>query len=313
MRDNFFMMNSSHAKKSESAFFLAVFAAFTGGSTPIVAKFALTVFHPFTLISIRFLFATLFLLPFVMRTEKITLAKLKKFAPMGVVGALNPILLFIALQFTQASISPLIYAIVPSMTALYAFFFQKIKMSIEQWLGIIVGFLGVGFVVLLPLFEKGTSISALKGNVLIFAAAVAFMVYGQMSKHLQKNSFSSPIVLTFYFSLISLLLSLPFSLFELFLNGIPFGIQPQHIVSGIFIGVVGTGIFYLSYQQALKLSSELAAALFLYIQPIATAILAVTFLGEKITLPILVGGIVAVIGAKLASSKKNSPVVGQAE
>ena len=63
-------------------------------------------------------------------------------------------------------------------------------------------------------------------------------------------------------------------------------------------------MFSLSYQYALKLSSEVTAALFTYIQPVATIILAVLLLGERISLPFIVGAVLAIAGAQIASGKR---------
>lgn len=97
------------SERLKDVFMLAITAAFLGGSVPVSAKIALEVFHPFTLIFIRFLTATLFLLPFVWKSGVLKKYRLQSFIPVGIVGALNPILLFIALQYTQASVAPLIY------------------------------------------------------------------------------------------------------------------------------------------------------------------------------------------------------------
>src|SRR3989344_6463983 len=111
--------------KKNDAFFLATIAAFCGGSVVVSAKIALEVFQPFTLVFIRFLLATLFMLPFVLNTKELSISNTKRFAFLGIIGSLNPILLFIALQFTQASVSPLIYASVPALTAIYLFALTK--------------------------------------------------------------------------------------------------------------------------------------------------------------------------------------------
>lgn len=290
------------AKTKESAFLLAVIAAICGGSVAVAAKIALEVFEPFTIVFIRFLSATLFLIPMIVKTGEFKIASVRTFVPVGIVGALNPILLFIALQYTQASVSPLIYASVPALTALYAYFNRGERLASRNLLGMIFGFVGVSLIILLPLIEKGIPFSALTGNIYIFAAAVAFMFYGIMSKKLQKDLNASPIVLTFYFSLVTLLLSIPFSINEI-RGGFVGEVQVRHILAGVYTGIVGTGIFYIAYQYALKLGSEIAAALFTYLQPIATILLASIFLGEKITLAFVVGGVMAVIGARFASAK----------
>jgi len=146
-------------KYSQSALLLAALAAFLGGSIPVFAKIALVVFPPFVLTSIRFFFATAFLLPLVYRSRELNRATLRELFLAGFIGSLNPILLFIALQFTQASVSPLIYASVPAMTALYLMRFRQQPITTKQMLGIAMGLLGVAIIVLLPMFEQGAQIA----------------------------------------------------------------------------------------------------------------------------------------------------------
>src|SRR3989344_4720594 len=96
------------ASLTKNALLLAVIAAICGGSVPVVAKIALEVFEPFTLVFIRFFFASLVLLPFILYTVELNLSSFKRFFLIALMGAVNPILLFVALPSTQASVSPLI-------------------------------------------------------------------------------------------------------------------------------------------------------------------------------------------------------------
>jgi drug/metabolite transporter (DMT)-like permease len=201
-------------------------------------------------------------------------------------------------------VSPLIYASVPALTTLYLFVTRNERPSGKQLLGIAVGFTGVSTIVLLPLLEKNIGVQALTGNILIVGAAISFMLYGVMSKELQFKTKASPSALIFYFSVITLIVSLPFAWRELSQFGISSHVETKHVVNAILTGIVGTGFFYLAYQYAIKLSTEVAAALFTYLQPIATIILASLFLGEKITPTFIVGGLLAVVGARVASRKK---------
>ncbi|MBT3249332.1 MAG: DMT family transporter [Candidatus Pacebacteria bacterium] len=290
-------------KAFSSPLFLMVLAAITGASTPVAAKYALEAFQPFTIVALRFFFASLFLLPLILRSKELSLDKFKKLFFVSVIGSINPILLFIALQFTQASFSPLIYAGVPAMTAAYMILVQKHQINSRKLMGIALGFLGVGTIVVLPLLENADNISAF-GNTIIFLASIAFLSYGLLSKKKQKELNVSPLALTFYFSLVSLLLSLPFMGYELLSLGFSAQISIVHILSTVYIGLVGTGVFYLAYQYALKHGSAVNASLFTYLQPIFGISLAALILGEKITLPFVIGGAVAIIGAQLASSKK---------
>lgn len=285
--------------------FVIALAALCGGSVPPFAKIALEVFQPFTLVMIRFLFATLVLIPFVQRSGELNVSSFRKLFATVAIGALNPILLFIALQFTKASVAPLIYAVVPSMTAIYLAVVKKKRIVGAQIIGIVVGFVGVAIIILLPLIESQRGdFQGLKGNALIFIAAIAFLVYGLMSKKKQQDLKVTPIALTFYFSLITLLVSIPFSIAEISRESIVFSqIGLRHIFASLELGIVGTSIFYLAYQYALKLSSELTAALFTYLQPVVTVFFAVLLLGEIITTPFIIGGALAIIGAQRALRK----------
>ena len=285
------------------AFVLTIIAAICGGSTPVSAKIALEAFPPFTLILIRSVFAILFLLPLILKRKELSFSNMKRYAGVSVMGALNPIILFIALQYTQASVSPLVYASVPAMTALYLYITTKKLIDKKHLLGIIMGFVGVLMIVLLPFLEGRVALTAVWGNVLIFFAAIAFMIYGLMSQRAQQKDAISPIALTFYFILYALIISIPFSVFEIYSGrlGESIGIVP--IFHAIYIGVVGTGIVYVAYQQALKIGSAVAASLFTYLQPIVTISLASIFLGEQISFIFILGGVLAILGARLASGR----------
>jgi len=297
------MIKKNKPKFLSSSLFFIILAALIGGSIPVAAKYALAVFKPFTMVFLRFLFASLSLLPLIIRSNDLSFKKFKELFPIAAIGSLNPILLFIALQFTKASFSPLIYAGVPAMTAIYVMFVKKHKIDNQKLIGIFIGLFGIGIIVLLPLLESGSMQLSIFGNFLIFLASIAFLIYGLLSKEKQKKFNISPLALTFYFSLVTFLISLPFVGYEIIQFGLPTTFNSIHILSAVYVGLIGTGVFYLSYQYALKHGSAVTASLFTYLQPISGITLAALLLGEKITLPFVVGGALALIGAQVASKK----------
>jgi len=157
-------------------------------------------------------------------------------------------------------------------------------------------------IVLLPLLEQGKVNLSVWSNGLIFIASIMFLIYGLMSKEKQKKLKISPLALTFYFSLVAFVACVPFAIYELSVYGLT-NIEVKHILSGLYLGIIGTGVFYLAYQYALKLSSEITASLFLYLQPIFGILFPFFVLGEKITFPFVIGGSLALIGAKIAAKK----------
>lgn len=296
-------MSAKKTKILSPALIFIIIAALTGGSVPVAAKYALEVFRPFTVVVLRFFFAALFLFPLIYKKKELNIETFKGLFSTALIGALNPILLFIALQFTKASFSPLIYASVPALTALYLYFFQGKKISLKQLLGIILGLIGVFTIVLLPLIETGITGVSIWANGLILVAAGAFVLYGILSREKQKKLNFSPLALTFYFSLVSLIIGLPLMGYEFIVYGPPTQVELIHILSGVYAGLIGTGVFYLAYQHALKNGSEITASLFTYLQPLIGIGLAALILGESVTLPFVIGGILAIVGAQIASGK----------
>lgn len=284
--------------------FLIIIAAIGGGSNAPFAKVALGAFQPFTIVFFRFLVASLVLLPIIQRRGELNLHSLRELLPVALIGSLNPILLFIAMQFTQASVAPLIYAAVPLMTALYLHFFRGRKIAAGKILGIVVGFTGVAIIILLPFFQQGDlDFRRFGGNLLILGAAVAFMIYGILSNDKQRRLQISPLALTYSFVIVTMLLCVPFAALEVMRRPLDaVTVQASHILATFGTGLLGTAMFYLAYQKAIQIGSELTASLFTYLQPIATIIFAVILVGEAITLPFLIGGTLAVIGAGMATN-----------
>lgn len=282
-------------------------AALFGGSVPTLAKIALEVFPTFVLVFLRFFVATVTLLPFVIKKKELNIRTFKSLSLVGVVGALNPILLFIALRYTQASVSPLIYAASPLVTALYFSRAKAEKIAERTMKGIIIGLMGVATIVILPLITSNSSQQlSLGGNLLIFSAMLAFVSYGILSKKKQQTANASPVALTFYFSFFSLLISIPFALRAVSSHLIPWSqIMPSHWLSAVATGVTGTTLFYLIYQNAIKKGGATAASLFTYLQPIVGIALPVALLGETITPPFIIGGLLAVIGVRQATRSGN--------
>lgn len=286
---------------------LIVVAAIAGGSIAPIAKIALEVFQPFTLTAIRFLASSLVLLPFVYQSKELNRKVFRELLRVEIIGAANPILLFIALQFTLASVSPLIYAAVPLMTAIYLRTFRKTKITRDNLLGILVGFAGVAIIVLLPLFQAGSmDLKSFWGNLLILGAAISFMFYGIFSNEKQQQLNITPTALTFYLSLVILIIAIPFSACELINHPLDPGIiELRHILSVLVIGLVSSSLFFLAYQKAIQLGNELTASLFTYLQPVATILFAVVLLREVITPAFVAGGTLALIGAGMATVRNH--------
>jgi drug/metabolite transporter (DMT)-like permease len=285
---------------------LIFLTALTGSIVPTLAKYALEVFDTFILVAIRFSTASLVLLPLVLKTKEINWKNFKNTLLTSFLGALNPILLFIALNFTKASFASLIYACVPALTATYLIVFGNKKLNKSVIVGVIIGLLGVLLIILGPMLSGSDNILAeeLNGNFLIFLAAVAFMFFSIRSKNQQIRDKHSPTAISFYLALTTFIISLPFLLWELTSTQSSFSqVNVFHILAALGTGIIGTGLFYLLIQITLKTGSAIAGTLFTYLQPIIGVFLAFILLGENITVYMIVGGVLSIAGAQMASKR----------
>lgn len=297
------LREKNHTTQGEDrALILTMASSVIGGSIPVTGKLALSAFHPFTASWIRFLIASLILLPVVYRRRGLSWRVFRTVWPVALLGALNPIILFIALQFTQAAFAPLIYACVPSLVALYAISVEKQRFSAQKVIGIVVGLLGVGAVVLLPLWTIGSVTVSVLGNSLIFLGALLVAAYLISSKYAQAQLGVTPLILTFYFCVVAVGLCSLLAVPELYYFDLPSSLTLAQVLSVVWVGV-GTSSFYLLFQKALKHGSALTVSLSAYVQPISGVLLAALVLGETITLPFIIGGSIALIGAGLASKR----------
>lgn len=76
----------------------------------------------------------------------------------------------------------------------------------------------------------------------------------------------------------------------------------QILLAGLYLGIGGTFLFYLSYQYAIKYTSPLYVSFSAYLQPVIATILAGIFLNEKLTVNFAFGSILVFSGIFLTTT-----------
>lgn len=115
-------------------------------STFTITKIALEFVSPFMLISIRLLLAGVVLLAWCVSRKKIP--RYTQQLPVQIVklslflGYIPFVCEFWAMQFVTSAKGCLLYNLAPFITALLSFFILNERLSMYQWTGIIIGFLG---------------------------------------------------------------------------------------------------------------------------------------------------------------------------
>ena len=205
------------------------------------------------------------------------------------------------IQYTSASASQLIYALIPILIVLIETFYHKIKHPIRKILGVVVGFAGILLIISLSIIEKGETITGgFTGNLAIVLAMLGWLFYILLSKKISLRF--SPVDIGSVSILTTFVVSLPLLYWDFIHGEKVFDFNFTLLLATLFMGVFGTFMTYLLYQYAIKYLSSLTASLSSYIQPVTTTILAMIFLGEKITPPFVIGTLLVFSGVFLTTT-----------
>lgn len=276
-------------------------AAF-GSIIPVAAKAGLEAFGSFTMIFFRFSLGVAVLMFLIPRAQR-GLKTAKQLWKESVLGALNPLLLFIALRFTDASIAGVIYSTIPILAALYSYKHLNERLSKGQITGLVVGIIGISLVTVLPLLQTTPDLSGLWANGLIVIASVCAMLFGVRSKIVAKkhNIASSSVI--YHFSVMSLVLAVPFLGYEFLADGIAAqAVELRHVLGALGVGI-GSLFGYLLLQKTLTMTSATSAFMVNYLQPVMTASLAVVFVDETISFILVIAAVLSFYGAWLVQQK----------
>lgn len=271
------------------------------GSTAAVVKIGLVSIPPLSFAFVRFLIAGIIILPFL---RKENLRSVWDLVPISFLGTINIIFFVIGIKTTTATIAQLLYAGVPLLTALILFISLKERLAFRKVLGITLGFLGVTFVVFLPIFEKGTKFSGdLLGNFLIVIGVISWSFYAVLSKDKLKSF--SPFLMTAVFIWVTLLTLLPLSVFE----SVQYsdwwkGLSLSSVLSLIYVGTVSTIFTYLLNQYAIKHGGSVFASMQFYLIPVSAYLFAFLLLGENLTTGLVVGAVFALLGVYITTKRK---------
>ncbi len=275
-----------------SALFVAIW-----GSAFVAAKFAVLDLTPFWALAIRFLITAPLLGGLVVWQRKPWPGRGDRggVVLMGVFGTAGYLsLTWLALSMTPSGLVALISAAAPLFVALGERFIWKRALPAQAWLGLVLGWVGVGVLGGVRAAESGASAEAL---------GVAFSVLGAASQAAGLLAYAAargrvdPWAGNAVQTTVGALLLLPLAIL---LEGAP----PSHVgwaaVGGMAwsILVVGILVYVLLFTLLRRLPPATAAALQLLAPPV-TALIGWVLLGEAIGPADLLGGAITLAGLAL--------------
>jgi drug/metabolite transporter (DMT)-like permease len=206
----------------------------------------------------------------------------------------------IGLQHTTATNTGWILTLIPPMSGFLGWVFLKERIALRQIAGLIVAMIGVVFFVSQGAPSELSFVRNI-GDVLALASVVTWSVYTVMTKSRLKTYDSLPIS--------AIHMGLGFVAFLLIGGGrIPSEItalDPLEWLIVILIGIIPSGLAYYWWFAGLKRLSIIGTSTFLFIEAIITSITGFLLLGERFTIPMVVAGVVIIIGVWVTQARRD--------
>ncbi len=273
---------------------------FLYGSGFIFTQYGLQNSSPMAFLGIRF-FIAFWILLIIAYVLKVPFPKSKKeFFQIALAGSLTvgtfSIGVFLSISYgVSGALNALIIALQPIIVTFLALNFLSEEINKRVWLGLIIGFIGVSFVVISRLDISFDSIIG------VFWSVVALLGLSFGSLYQKKycshmNLYSGGAIQT----LSSTILVLPFLFFEdihINLNG-EFIIALLYMAIGVSIGALSLLYIMIKNGEVSKVSS------IFYLVPVSAAIVSYFLLGDKIEFSEIIGIITIIIGIILINKRK---------
>jgi drug/metabolite transporter (DMT)-like permease len=212
---------------------------------------------------------------------------------------LNQICFINGLAWTSVAHTGLIVALGPVMVLALSCLIRLEPLTLPKLLGMLISFGGVA-ILTLGGAEKGSA-AHWPGDLIVLAGSVSFAYYTIQVKEIA-NRYDALTLNTLTFAIGSLLM-IPFAARSVS------NIRWANVTlaawgSLAFMVVLGTVVAYLFYAFALTELSASRVAAFAYLQPVVAALLGTWLLGERITLKVVAGGALILLGVYLAERER---------
>ncbi len=258
------------------------------GGSYFFTKYALRAFSPLFIVFIRVSLGALVLLPFSLKVGKDYLLNRKNWPYFLLLGAINNVIPFTLIAWSQTRISgslaSIINATTPFFTALIAHFVTRDeRLSANKLVGIALGFFGVVIVIGFSVL-KTISMTNL-GELAAVVAAISYAcagIYGRRFKNMPSVAVANAQLIA------SALISLPLLAFN---GGRLIVADPgwMSILAISVMGILSTGIAYILFFLILSSSGATNVLLVTLLVPVSAIILNTTISGEVLPLRVFAG------------------------
>ncbi len=269
------------------------------GASFLFMRIATPEFGAVALIEVRVLLAGIVLLPFWFLREKREQRRMvyANWGTLTIIGILNsavPFVLFAySTLFVTGGFASILNATAPIWGALVAWVWLRRTMPMSGVLGLILGLAGVIYLV------SGSLSMSLDGNSLgVLAASFAPFLYGIAANYTsEKAAHLSPLAIATFSQLASAVLLLPLAL--MYMPESPISLRAWGSV--IAMAVLCTSLAYLMYFRLIANIGSTKAITVTFLIPVFGTFWGALFIGEEVTLSMMIGTGVILLGTALVT------------
>jgi drug/metabolite transporter (DMT)-like permease len=265
------------------------------GAAYLFMRAAVPAFGPAPLVALRLGLAALLLLPVMLMRGgmPVLLAHPRQLLVLGVPYTALPFMLlgYASLHITAGLIAVL-NATAPLFTALIAHYLLKERMGTWRAWGLVIGFAGVGV-----LMWGSGSFTSNSGLLAVAAVLCTSLTWGIGATYTRKHLASADALVITVGSLTAASLFLaPFA----WLSWPAENPGPRAWAELAFLGVASSGLGFLLYFRLLRRIGPVRAMSVTFLNPVVAMASGALYLGEEVTLQMIVGGAVVLLGTALS-------------
>lgn len=274
-------------------------AAAIWGGMYVVSDVVLLTIPPFTLLTIRLLFAVVALSLILWRIPGATLpprATILRILGVGMVGfGVSLGAQFVGTDKSNAVNGALVTSASPAFILVFAALVLHERLTLQRIAAVVLATVGV--IIIIDLSQADFSSETFVGNVILALAAVSWGLYSVLVRAVSRAQ--DTLVITTIAFVGGLLLTIPAAALELTARTIG-TVDGGTILGILYLGILSTAVAAWLWNRAFALVDASVGSLFFFAQPLVGAILATVLLNQPITPNLWVGGALIVVGVLLS-------------
>lgn len=277
--------------------YLTIAASIWGGMY-VVVKVVVAIIPPLELVWMRYLVAiiTLLLISIIKKLSwRIYKRDLFLLIIIGIVGnTISIVTQEIGTSLSSAQMGAIITSATPAFMVIFARILLKERLTLIKGISVSLATIGV----LLIIGNREIDMSYSIGGISLLIAALTWALMSVLLKRVPKNY--SPIVVTAYSILVSIILLTPFVLGRLDELNVSKMSQPTIWGGVLYLGIISTALAFILWNRGLQLLNASSGGLFFFFQPLVGTFLGWLLLGERLGGTFWIGAFLIIGGVLIA-------------